>query len=59
MNKPKELAEAHWEYVEKVLKQNSFFNDGLISAIGEHYKDAMIHGFKHGQEYGGGDVSSV
>lgn len=40
----KKLAEEHWKYVESVMLQQ-------LEVIGKMYRDAMIHGFKHGIEY--------
>jgi hypothetical protein len=41
------LAEAHWEYVDGVLKHEGV---SLVDRwrIGWHYKQAFQHGFKHG-----------
>ena len=45
----KELSEAHWSYVRKIL-----FHDGLfekeIERIGFHYKEAFRHGWKHSDQ---------
>ena len=48
-NKGKQLAEAHWEYIEKLMKQHGE-EQTTIDLIGFHYKTAMIHGYKHGKE---------
>jgi len=46
---PKELAEAHWKYIEEVLRLAGEKED-VIHKIGWHYCTAMVHGIKHGQE---------
>jgi len=44
--RPGELAKAHWDYIDEVLVK-----DGVSLRdrwrIGFHYKQAMIHGYKH------------
>jgi hypothetical protein len=46
---PRENAEAHWRYVESLLRRH-----GEESAIVErcrfHYVEAFVHGYKHGVE---------
>lgn len=49
------MVEAHWEYVKSVLEMElsedlQTDKEGYIDRIGFHYKTAMIHGYKHGQE---------
>lgn len=41
------LAEAHWKYVEGVLRAAGK-PEADIEEIGYHYRTAMIHGYKHG-----------
>lgn len=50
MDAIKELADAHWKYVESVLEQHGA---GIyeMELCEFHYKTAFIHGFKHGVEY--------
>lgn len=43
------LAMEHWIYVEALLK-NHGEDKTTIEKIGFHYRSAMIHGYKHGQE---------
>jgi len=43
----KELAEAHWKYIESLLLTHGESLD-TVSKIGFHYTTAMIHGYKHG-----------
>jgi hypothetical protein len=43
------LAEAHWLYLESVLKVHFVLNEEIKIAE-HHYKTAFIHGFKHGVE---------
>ena len=45
----RELAEAHWGYIEKLLYVSGV-QDQEIERIGFHYKTAMIHGYGHGWE---------
>jgi hypothetical protein len=40
----KRLATEHWAYIESVLMKD-------LEMTGKMYRDAMIHGFKHGIEY--------
>ena len=46
---PEELADAHWEYLKERLKIHGEYGSA-IELIEYHYKTAMIHGYKHGQE---------
>ena len=39
----RELAEAHWEYTEKVILK-------MLELSKQLYKDAFIHGIKRGRE---------
>ena len=39
----KELAEAHWHYTEQIILL-------MLELAQMLYKDAMVHGIKHGQE---------
>ena len=48
-NRSLELTDAHWGYVEAVLKSVGV-DDEYIENIGFHYKTAMIHGYNHGFE---------
>ena len=48
-NKAKELAEAHWKYIESVLEQHCIDRMEIDNAA-FHYKTAFVHGFKHGVE---------
>jgi hypothetical protein len=38
------LAGEHWDYIKSVLLQQ-------LEISGKMYRDAMVHGFKHGVEY--------
>ena len=49
MEKSKELANAHWSYIEQVLK-TSGVQEQEIKRIGFHYVSAMVHGYGHGVE---------
>ena len=46
----KELAVQHWAYIEDLLLTHSEDPD-VVELIGSHYKNAMIHGFRHGVEF--------
>ena len=46
----KELANAHWSYIEKLLKCHGV-GTSIIDIVGYHYVSSFIHGFKHGVEY--------
>ena len=48
LDKAKELAEAHWSYVEKVLLTTDPHVDVTVAKF--HYISAFIHGFKHAYE---------
>jgi len=54
-----ELAEKHWAYLEKVIR-NEYRSTGsnpeldeYCRRVGYHYKTSFRHGWKHGQEYEG------
>ena len=49
MDKSKELANAHWNYIRGVL-DNTPLGDKVIEVIEFHYITAFIHGYKHGVE---------
>ena len=49
MSTAAELAEAHWEYVESVLRAHGV-EDEATEVYAFHYKTAFIHGYKHGAE---------
>jgi hypothetical protein len=44
-----ELADAHWGYVKSVLEAHNE-DPKIIEQCGFHYREAFIHGFKHGVE---------
>ena len=54
----KELAIAHWSYIEALLEAHNT-NENDIKAIGFHYKSALLHGFKHGIEEVGDNGSCL
>jgi len=43
------LAEAHWEYVESVLRAHGEAED-VIAKCAHHYKTAFAHGWKHAEQ---------
>ena len=48
----RKLVEEHWKFLEKVLatppmSESAHFTLGFVGLI---YKEAMIHGYKHGYE---------
>jgi len=53
-----ELAAAHWNYIEQVIRNEyagmdatSEFNlDEYCRQVGFHYRTAFVHGYKHGRE---------
>ena len=47
--KVEKLAEEHWKFLEELFKLN-FVSTCSIVAAGYLYKQAFIHGFKHGKE---------
>jgi hypothetical protein len=49
MSRAKELADAHWSYINDVLTESKVADD-LIETIGFHYITAMVHGWGHGYE---------
>lgn len=44
-----ELASAHWGYVKSVLEAHNE-DPKIIEQCGFHYREAFIHGYKHGVE---------
>jgi len=50
--KGKELAEAHWGYVETLLNLHNVGANivNLVDVIGFHYKSSFEHGYKHAKE---------
>ena len=49
-DKPRELAEAHWEsYVKKVVEAHED-DPSVVEKVGVHYVLTFIHGYKHGVE---------
>ncbi len=49
--------DAHWNYLKEVIRDGRSGGawihltvDDYLTAISYHYKTAMIHGWKHGQE---------
>ena len=49
INEAKKLAEAHWDYIGEFLRIHGEDKKN-IEIIGWHYRTALIHGYKHGQE---------
>lgn len=56
---PEQLAAAHWEYVEGVIRAEWEAWSGLADTsgldahcriIGHHFRTSFVHGFKHGVE---------
>jgi len=52
-----ERIQAHWEYVREVIRDGRDEDDWIhltvrdyLAIIGNHYKTAMKHGWKHRQE---------
>ena len=45
----KELAQAHWDYLEAVLR-TCLVEEKDVIRIGFHYRTAFEHGYKHGVE---------
>ena len=43
MKTPEQLADEHWAYVKSVMLQQ-------LEVTGKMYREAMIHGYKHGKE---------
>ncbi len=43
------VADAHWGYVKSVLEAHDE-DPNIIERCGFHYREAFIHGFKHGVE---------
>jgi len=48
-SRAEELAAAHWSYIAALLSAHQHQPE-LIEIIGFHYRSALIHGYKHGQE---------
>lgn len=44
-----ELADSHWGYVKSVLEAHDEAPD-IVERCGFHYREAFIHGYKHGVE---------
>ena len=42
------MCEKHWAYIESILTTHKE-DPIVIEKIGFHYKQAMIHGYKHGR----------
>lgn len=49
LSEVKALVDAHWRYVENLLRTHGE-PDASLNKIGFHYKSAMLHGYKHGME---------
>lgn len=45
----KELAMAHWDYVKRLLDVHQV-DEFTVRAIGFHYVEAFMHGYKHAVE---------
>lgn len=52
-----ELASAHWGYVKSVLEAHDE-DPNIIERCGFHYREAFIHGYKHGVESCGVEMRS-
>lgn len=52
LDEVKALVDAHWRYVENLLRTHGE-PDASLNKIGFHYKSAMLHGYKHGMEAAG------
>lgn len=60
MSKADELARQHWSYVCDLVRLHEDISDEddritmpsgkFLEIIGHHYRTAMVHGYKHGQE---------
>jgi hypothetical protein len=48
-----EETEAHWKYIEQLLKVHGEVDETIVK-IKFHYKSAMVHGYKHGYKAGRG-----
>lgn len=49
----RKLAQDHWNFIEKLLEPKYIINDIPVfekSKLEYLYKEAIIHGFKHGEE---------
>ena len=51
-NRAEELAQAHWDYIESLLKAHEVIAEEIQTAE-FHYISAFIHGYKHGVEDSG------
>ena len=49
MSRATDLAKAHWNYIEALLKEHGV-EGGEIDRIGFHYRSALVHGHGHGVE---------
>ena len=49
MERGKELAEMHWNYIKELLQSHNEESE-IISLVEFHYKTAFIHGYKHAIE---------
>lgn len=49
MTRATELAEAHWSYVEGVMRAHDLPEES-IRECGFHYRSAFVHGWKHSAE---------
>jgi len=54
LEKARELAEAHWSFIEELLKTHGE-SEEVIRKCEFHYKSAFIHGFKHALNFLKGD----
>jgi hypothetical protein len=43
MSDIEQLAQEHWDYLKTVLEQQ-------LEVTGKFYRDAMVHGYRHGYE---------
>jgi len=46
----KEIAEAHWDWLEPILRMSGCFNNEQLRMVRYLFITALIHGWKHGQE---------
>ena len=46
----KKLVDEHWKYIEGLLMVHGETPEKNMRVIEYHYKTAMLHGYKHGQE---------
>ena len=57
----KKKADEHWDYIETVLldeipEDQSYSKREYIEGVGRHYRAALVHGIKHGQQEVNNDV---